>query len=685
MSLVLLLLLCLNISSLCGLANPLGNPRCPFGLGENHSEWPSYAPVNGSCPSDITYIRSSTTGLDPNEANYISSHSKSTTGYLCPFALAAGLTASDADQIFNNDSLRPNTAIAFSGGGLRAMLNGAGVFRALDSRTSKVPEFSGLMQGMNYMAGLSGGNWLVGASALNDFASIDDLRNNHWHLDKNLVTGVRGNPKKHVDGVLKYLLRIKDQVMEKAKAGFVVTLTDFWSLALGRQLLNPSGGSNITWSQIQDTGSFQRNEMPYPISISDGRRPGQKVIEKNSTIYESTPYTFGSWDREVNYFFPMKYLGTSMQGGIPQDQNKCVTGFDVGAFIMGTSSSLFSGILTRVGKTRAEGNKYGRIWASLKGKVEKLLADALSKVKGGNEYIADKYHLLPCQYPNPFQGFPGPKSTLPNLTQNQSSLSLADGGLDNQNIPFWPLLQPARKIDFILAVDSSADTHQHWPNGSSLVNTQKRSQNLLSQYQLGDVGVVPFPYVPEVFQTWVTQELNYKPVFFGCNGSNYTAITSRNGASSTPQFAGPLILYLPNAPWSYYTNTSTFQLDYINAEILGFFDNGELQISQSPKPNDTNTNNTSPVTAEWKKCVGCAIMQRSKERANIPLGKTCKECFDRYCWGGGYPENRMLNETVVRGNGKYDPVLKDGSGRSFQSQHKFIQRERKAGVGKNHR
>ena len=408
--LVLILLLCLNLFLLCGLtlpSNPRGNPRWynpaphlaprldlkfhnPFSLDENRSEWPSYAPIKGPCPSNITYIRPSTAGLDPNETNYISSRSGSTKKYLRPFALAAGLTPPDADRIFNNASLRPNTAIAFSGGGLRAMLNGAGVFRALDSRTSKVPEFSGLMQGMNYMAGLSGGNWLVGASALNDFASMDDLRDHHWHLDKNLVTGVRGNPKQHVEEVLKYLLGIKEQVMEKAKAGFVVTLTDFWSLALGRQLLNTSGGSNITWSKIQDAESFQKNEIPYPISISDGRRPGQKVIEKNSTIYESTPYTFGSWDRGVNYFFPTKYLGTSMQGGVPQDRNNCVTDFDVGAFTMGTSSSLFSGILARAGKTRTEGNKEGgRVWKYLKGEVEKLLADALSKTEGGNEDIAD--------------------------------------------------------------------------------------------------------------------------------------------------------------------------------------------------------------------------------------------------------------------------------------------------------
>ena len=79
-----------------------------------------------------------------------------------------------------------------------------------------------------------------------------------------------------------------------------------------------------------------------------------------------------------------------MQGGVPQDRNNCVTDFDVGAFTMGTSSSLFSGILARAGKTRTEGNKEGgRVWKYLKGEVEKLLADALSKTEGGNEDIAD--------------------------------------------------------------------------------------------------------------------------------------------------------------------------------------------------------------------------------------------------------------------------------------------------------
>lgn len=75
-------------------------------------------------------------------------------------------------------------------------------------------------------------------------------------------------------------------------------------------------------------------------------------------------------------------------------------------------------------------------------------------------------------------------------------------------------------------------------------------------------------------------------------------------------------------------------------------------------------------------------MQRSKERAGIPLGPACKACFDRYCWGGGYPEARGNVTSHVR-NGVYDPVRKDGSEGSFASQHVTIEEERRReGVGK---
>ncbi|KAF8467693.1 lysophospholipase [Kalaharituber pfeilii] len=590
------------------------------------------------CPSATDYVRPAPDGIDPSEQRYISAHSAVIGDSLRPFAIAAGLRGGQADSIFRSESLRPITAIALSGGSYRAMLNGASTFRALDNRSSNVPEFSGLLQGMDYMVGLSGGNWLVGSSALDNFATMEDLRNNHWELEKGLVTGVKGNPEDHVNGVLKYLAQIKRQVEQKSRVGFETTLTDYWSLALGRQLVNrTTGAPNVLWSQIEDKSFFSCHEMPFPISISTCRLLGEKVVERTSDILETTPYSFGSWDRAVSYFFPTKYLGTSMQGGSPKDaKDGCMTGFDVGAFVMGTSSSLFSGILARIWQRKAQERKeHDGVFSHLTKGLQELLADVLAKALGGNEDIA---HVIP----EPILRLHH-QLIHSNLSQNQSSLFLADGGLDNQNIPFWPLLQPSRHVDFILAVDSSADTHQHWPNGSSLVATRSRTQSLLSKYFSGNIGVVPFPYVPSDGSLWAQQGMNYQPVFFGCSKGNYTS--NGNNKTVPKDFFDPLIVYLPNVPWTYFTNTSTFELDYTPEEVSGFFANGARQVAQTTNTNWETGLLNSTETVSWKVCVGCAIFQRSKERAGIVLGGVCEDCFDRYCWGGGQTSIFLLTTT----------------------------------------
>lgn len=63
----------------------------------------------------------------------------------------------------SNSSALPNIGIATSGGGWRALMSGAGVIEAFDSRTSK-SKLGGLLQSATYLAGLSGGGWLVSTS-----------------------------------------------------------------------------------------------------------------------------------------------------------------------------------------------------------------------------------------------------------------------------------------------------------------------------------------------------------------------------------------------------------------------------------------------------------------------------------------------------------------------------------------
>jgi len=67
---------------------------------------------------------------------------------------------------------------------------------------------------MTYISGLSGGSWLVGSIAVNNFATIDTLRQNYWHLSDNLVF-----PSGFINQV-EFYDDIYDQVQQKADAGF---------------------------------------------------------------------------------------------------------------------------------------------------------------------------------------------------------------------------------------------------------------------------------------------------------------------------------------------------------------------------------------------------------------------------------------------------------------------------------
>ena len=73
---------------------------------------------------------------------------------------------------------------------------------------------SGFLQSNTYIAGLSGGSWLIGAIAVHDFATIDTMRNDYWHLEDNLVAPAGLVAK------VEFYTEIYDQVAQKADAGF---------------------------------------------------------------------------------------------------------------------------------------------------------------------------------------------------------------------------------------------------------------------------------------------------------------------------------------------------------------------------------------------------------------------------------------------------------------------------------
>ncbi|KAK0516687.1 hypothetical protein JMJ35_001290 [Cladonia borealis] len=312
------------------------------------------------------------------------------------------------------------------------------------------------------------------------------------------------------------------------------------------------------------------------------------VIPSNTTIYEFNPFKFGSWDPTTYGFVPLEYLGSNFSGGVLTGDEECVRGFDNVGFVMGTSSSLFNQVFLEVNST------------FLPQPAKDLVNKILSPLTDDNNNDITEYQ------PNPFYGYHNSTSRV----AQERSLTLFDGGEDLENIPFHPLIQPHRYVDVIFAIDSSADTQYHWPNGTSLVATYERS-TLIQFDSSGNLGNgTSFPAVPDT-DTMVNLGLNTHPTFFGCNSSNTTNIT-------------PLIVYIPNYPYVYPSNISTFDLSYNVSQSDGIVENGY----------NVATMGNGSANATWPTCVGCAIISRGLERTKTPVPEVCTLCFQHFCWDG---------------------------------------------------
>ena len=395
-----------------------------------------------------------------------------------------------------------------------------------------------------------------------------------------------------------YWTTLHEEVEEKEDAGYNISFTDYWGRALAYQFVNASdGGPSYTWSSIRNDSSFAEGKTPFPLLVADSQIAHQLSFSPtNTTCFEFSPFELGSWDPTNYGFVDLEYLGSNFSdGSLPGDQ-QCVRGFDNVGFTMGTTSSILSSLVVT-----------GLVGA-LPSSVQTLLGAVVNETKVDNG-------LVSLYEPNPFKGW---NVTGHALDANEQSLVLVDGGTDLQNLPLQPLIQPARAVDVIVAVDSSADIHT-WPNGSSLIATYERSLNAS-----GIANGTAFPSIPDP-NTFVNLGLNQRATFFGCNASN----------SSSPI---PLIIYLPNAPYSTYSNISTFTLDINMTQRDAIVANGH-QVA-------TMGNGT--VNKQFRTCLGCAILSRSFDRTGTTVPQACSACFEAFCWNG------TLNTTTPA---PYYPVM----------------------------
>ncbi|KAH6603183.1 phospholipase [Trichoderma cornu-damae] len=553
-----------------------------------------YAPSSISCPSNRPEIRLGSE-LSPQEKEWLPRRRNETIAPIREFLQRVAIPGFNSDRYLSNvetdKTALPNIGLAVSGGGYRAMLNGAGAIAAWDSRSpgsNATGKLGGLLQSATYISGLSGGGWLVGSIFTNNFTTVQDAVNTGtiWQLQDSILEG----PEQY--SLLSYYNEIFDDVDDKDKAGFDRSITDYWGRMLSYQLINATnGGPGFTFSSIADDPDFKNAKTPMPFLVADGRAPGQVIISNNSTVFDFNPWEMGSSDPTLNGYVPLKYVGSKFNKGVLPQNESCIVGFDNAGYIMGTSSTLFNQIVLYL----QDGNST-YVPKGVPDFVVKILAGVLTVLGNDNNDIAD-------WTPNPFKGWNPDR----NPSANSDRLTLVDGGEDLQNIPYHPHLLQARKVDVVFSVDSSADTDNAWPDGASPIATYERAIDKIS-------NGTGFPYVPGR-NTFLNLGLNTKPVFFGCNSTNVTS-------------ESPLIVYLPNYPYQFHSNISTFQLKTETNERAAIITNGWDVVTQANSTRDAN----------WPVCVGCAMLSRSFERTGTPVPDACNKCFQQYCWNGTLAE-----------------------------------------------
>ncbi|MCJ1243913.1 Lysophospholipase 1 [Trapelia coarctata] len=565
-----------------------------------------YTPQGGACPSNRPSVRSAD-GLSPQETSWLQARRNNTVPAMQQFLSRLNIAGFDANAYFSshqsNTSMLPNIGIAVSGGGYRACMTGGGALQAFDSRETNSTasgHLGGLLQSATYLAGLSGGSWLVGSIYVNNFTTMSSLLNNHaasslWEFQNSIFKGPATAGLQVLD-TSHYYDEIYNNVQAKS-VNFNTSITDYWGRALSFQMINATnGGPGYTWSSIALDDQFSKGQTPMPIVVADGRAPGELLIPANTTVYEFNPFEFGTFDPTTYGFVPLEFLGSNFSGGVLPDGAQCVRGFDNAGYIMGTSSSLFNQFLLQINDS------------SIPSIFRSALTTILTDIGQANNDIAS-------YEPNPFHNYHPSTSRV----AQAPALTLVDGGEDLQNIPLHPLIQPLRHLDVIFAVDSSADTTYLWPNGTALVATYERSLNTS-----GIANGTVFPPVPDQ-NTFVNLGLNTRPTFFGCDAANMSRPT-------------PLVVYISNAPYVYYSNVSTFDPAYNVSERNAIVANG-YEVA-------TRANGTGD--AMWPVCVGCAVLERSLGRTGTTVPDVCRQCFSKYCWDG------TRNSTVPV---DYNPVL----------------------------
>ncbi|TDZ26166.1 Lysophospholipase 1 [Colletotrichum orbiculare MAFF 240422] len=599
------------------------------GIASAQKQMPSadiLSPSIVECPKGL-HVRPAKEGLSRYERAWKSIRAQSVIPALDDYLTLVGIEGFNVTDYVRmlGPMTYPVVGLSVSGGGTQSGVGGLGIWQAFDIRNPAAiySRTGGLSQILTYLTGLSGGGALtVSALASNDYMTTYNIRRS-VNFSVDYTRGPDDNQDQYLGGIF-------DAVATKAKRGFPVSAADAFGLFWATYLPQDRRYDNFSDLATQDT-YFSRGEAPMPIitlaevvpgqspAINEIMWPGRNATNGfNLTSYEVTPFEFGSWQGgRVQAFMPTMFLGSAMSNGSVVNSSSCVRGFDKWSFIQGSTTSAFNawfiddwfgvpvfakrGAEAREIPVPAKGQRDGRV----------LLVSEVAE-----EFNRTFNESLWATYPNPFKNFnPAMK--------NVDELLLVDGSLTGETNPIRPLIVPEREVDFIIVYEASSDAQYSWVNGTNLINTAQSAEQ----------GGIPFPRIPDV-TTFITRNLTRQPTFFGCYDPN-------------PNM--PLVLYLPNSPWSGYSNFSYAKSSFTENEFDLTADNA-FQLA-------TYGNGT--VDKEWPACLACAVIGRSLARLARDWPDQCRRCFERHCWDG------QLSTRAVRPQ-DLDPRLRMNASMSFQ-------------------
>ncbi|KAI8325464.1 FabD/lysophospholipase-like protein [Martensiomyces pterosporus] len=347
----------------------------------------------------------------------------------------------------------PVIAVAGSGGGFRAMVSSIGSLRAMYS--------AGLLQCVMYNAAVSGSSWAFAALHTyangNPYAVLDNVRQamqSSMFNTSSLVSFVTNN-----DNVAKRLLAAAKNTLLSMSVP-PLSIVELYGALLFKQLLvqrtadadgNPKLSLDPQWMKL----SSQRNgvdsgDLPMPIYTavrhfigSTDNQAKDAAAEGSHHRYqwfEFSPYEVGSIEHGA--WVPTWGLGRPMENG----KDLLRVGEIHFGSIMGTVASAFCASVKAM---------VMEIYLACPGPVRAAMDPLLDRL----DYDTSVAHPIPpYTLFNPFYRTDERRSGPHELVELESQpfLSLMDAGLEN-NLPFAPLLRPARGVDIIICLDSSAN------------------------------------------------------------------------------------------------------------------------------------------------------------------------------------------------------------------------------------